>query len=185
MEKLISDLLYFSRIGRDNLVINNTDLNLIIDDLQETMADTFKNTNTALHIEKTLPAVSCDTVRMTEVFRNLITNAIKYNKSEEKIINVGVKEDGKTFYVRDNGIGIKKEFHKNVFRIFKRLNSDEEFGEGSGSGLTFVKKIIEQHNGKIWVESEEGQGTSFCFTLNIHRAVSNEDNSSTETKEVA
>jgi signal transduction histidine kinase len=113
-----------------------------------------------------LPIIRCDTVRVTSVFQNLILNGIKYNDSPEKIIEIGFTDDKKTvFYVRDNGIGIAPEHHELIFRLFKRLNGPGKYGEGTGAGLTFVKKIIERHGGKIWVESSPGCGTTFYFTL--------------------
>jgi light-regulated signal transduction histidine kinase (bacteriophytochrome) len=110
---------------------------------------------------------------MMTVFQNLITNAIKYNDSEEKIIEIGADDggdhtadvSGPVFHVRDNGIGIDDAFKDEVFRIFKRLNAEKAYGEGTGAGLTFVKKIIENHGGKIWLESAPGEGTTFYFTL--------------------
>jgi light-regulated signal transduction histidine kinase (bacteriophytochrome) len=107
---------------------------------------------------------------VTEVFRNLITNAIKYNTSPEKRIEIGV-EAGKSaraasiFYVRDNGIGIEPRFFDDIFRIFKRLNEEDDTARGTGVGLTFVKKIVERHGGRIWLESQPGAGTTFYFTL--------------------
>jgi len=107
---------------------------------------------------------------------NLITNAIKYNNSKVKIINIGfkpaedyeyVKDSGSkyVFYVEDNGIGIAHEHYDDVFRIFKRLNYEDENTRGSGVGLTFVKKIIQRHGGVIWLDSMEGSGTTFYFTI--------------------
>ncbi|MGH1350792.1 MAG: sensor histidine kinase, partial [Methyloligellaceae bacterium] len=92
-------------------------------------------------------------------------NGIKYNSREDKKIEVGYRTDDNSFFVRDNGIGISKEFHNDVFRIFKRLNRHKAFGGGSGAGLTFVKKIVENHGGRIWIESEGDLGTTFYFTL--------------------
>ena len=114
---------------------------------------------------------------MMTVFQNLITNAIKYNDSEEKMIEIGVDDRGDrapdaswpVFHVRDNGIGIDGVFKEDVFRIFKRLNAEKTYGEGTGAGLTFVKKIIENHGGEIWLESTPGEGTTFYFTLDRGR----------------
>ena len=111
---------------------------------------------------------------MTEVFRNLITNAVKYNDKPERIVEVGFLEnitaphgtEKNVFYVKDNGVGIEREFYEEIFRMFKRLqNPVAEKERGTGAGLTFVKKIIERHKGRIWLESEMGKGTTFYFTL--------------------
>lgn len=109
------------------------------------------------------------------MFRNLITNAIKYNDKPKKVVEVGLIEQpidsdhspAQVFYVKDNGIGIEPVFYDDVFRIFKRLNSEDDDVKGTGVGLTFVKKIIERHNGSIWLESEPGVGTTFYFNLDL------------------
>jgi len=170
MEKLVNDLLYFSRLGRQELAIQSTDINHVIADIESTLDVMLEEHHVQITIPETLPTITCDRLRVTEAFRNLITNAIKYNDKPEKIIEIGFLSqfEGFThvFYVKDNGIGIPVEFYNEVFRIFKRLQSsktNEE--EGTGVGLTFVKKIIERHGGRIWLHSEMGKGTSFYFTL--------------------
>ena len=97
----------------------------------------------------------------------MITNAYKYNRSEVKTIDISCsyKSGTWTFSVKDNGIGIDKRFDTDVFKIFKRLNSPKQFGEGTGAGLTFAKKIVEQHKGQIWFEPIAGGGTCFYFTI--------------------
>jgi signal transduction histidine kinase len=104
----------------------------------------------------------------------LITNAVKYNDKAEKVIEIGFALARRTpngvlahnvLYVKDDGRGIDREFHAEIFRIFKRLQSNKETDEGTGVGLTFVKKIVERHGGQIWVESELGKGATFFFTL--------------------
>jgi PAS domain S-box-containing protein len=177
MERLVNDLLYFSRLGRQELAIQPTDMNEVIHDI-ESMLDVFlEERQGRIVIPRKLPTVTCDKTRITEVFRNLITNAIKYSDKPEKIVEIGFKEnfplpDGKgfkeVFYVKDNGKGIPPEFSDEIFRIFKRLQSSKDSAEeGTGVGLTFVKKIIERHGGEIWLESEVGKGTTFYFTLGL------------------
>ena len=106
-------------------------------------------------------------MRIAEVFRNLISNAMKYSNKKERHINIGVDYSGQSsiFYVRDNGIGIPEHLQDKVFRIFKRLHTKDAYGGGTGLGLTIVKKIIERHGGEIWLESEIDRGTTFYFTL--------------------
>ena len=115
---------------------------------------------------------------MAEVFRNLITNAVKYNDSKERTVEIGCQDAPRTagiataapvFYVKDNGKGIDPEFHEDIFRMFKRLQKSSDTEEGTGVGLTFVKKIVERHGGRIWLESELGKGTTFYFTLEASR----------------
>jgi signal transduction histidine kinase len=114
-------------------------------------------------------------VRLGEVFANLITNALKYNDKPQRWIEIGVVDTPRavggdaareqTFYVRDNGIGIPDRHLATVFRIFKRLHARDEFGGGTGAGLTIVRKIVERHHGRVWIESTPGQGTTVFFTL--------------------
>lgn len=171
METLVNDLLYFSRIGNQALAIKEIDLNHVIEDIASMMDTTLIVENAKILIPQKLPTIACDVLRITEVFRNLITNAIKYNKKEYKIVEVGFNQvDNKTrkefvFYVKDNGIGIPEKYHQDIFRIFKRLNDEEDHVKGTGVGLTFVKKIIERHGGHIWLESELNLGTTFYFTI--------------------
>lgn len=167
MERLVDDLLYFSRLGRQELAVQLTDLNQIIRDIELMLETTLHDANATIKIPRPLPSITCDVPRVTEVFRNLISNAIKYNKQEKKSIEIGVVENERptTFYVKDNGIGIEERFFSDIFRIFKRLNEEDDTVKGTGVGLTFVKKIIERHGGKIWLNSAPNKGTTFYFTL--------------------
>lgn len=169
LEKLIDNLLYFSRLGRQDLAIRKTDLNEIVHDILNMIDTLMDEQNVTVRIASSLPSVVCDEYRVAEVFRNLITNAIKYNDSTEKIIEVAYHPEHSgqkdVFSVKDNGIGIAPDFYDDVFKIFKRRNLEEDATKGTGVGLTFVKKIIERHGGTIWIESEVGLGTTFYFTL--------------------
>ncbi len=180
MEQLVDDLLYFSRLGRGDLAVKRVDLNGVIKDIEMMMEATLQEHNAAIIVPKPLPSIVCDVPRVTEVFRNLITNAVKYNKSEHKQVEIGCTTmtelapeapDEPVFYVRDNGIGIPAQFHREIFRIFKRLNEEDDTERGSGVGLTFVQKIIERHNGRIWLESAVGEGTTFYFTLHCTQGI--------------
>jgi signal transduction histidine kinase len=175
MERLVNDLLYFSRIGRAELAVQETDLNNVIVEIRQMMEALLTERHARIIVPRPLPHIICDKPRVTEVFRNLITNAVKYNDKADRRVEVGFLETVKTreglehnvFYVKDNGIGIEAEFHEEVFRIFKRLQNASDGQEaGTGVGLTFVKKIIERHGGRIWIESEPGKGTVFYFNLN-------------------
>ena len=175
MEQLVSDLLYFSRLGRTELAVQDTDPNHIIMDIQQMLDPFLKERNAHITVPKPMPRIVCDRLRITEVLRNLITNAVKYNDKPERRVEVGFLDTVKTphglernvFYVRDNGVGIDAEFHEEIFRIFRRLaRSTEEKEDGTGTGLTFVKKIIDRHHGRIWLESEPDKGTTFYFNLN-------------------
>lgn len=171
MEELIDTLLYYSRLGRSELAFKNTNLNKILQDTLELIEPVIKDNNATVEIHDKLPTIPCDKVRTGEIFRNLIVNAIKYNDSENKHIEVGCTTDHKeytgqnVFYVADNGIGIDEKHRDIVFKMFKRLHGRDDYGGGTGSGLAFVKKIIDRHGGKIWIESNKDQGSVFYFTL--------------------
>jgi PAS domain S-box-containing protein len=174
MEQLINDLLYYSRLGRTELAIRETDPNDIVNEIKQMLDSSMPDHRTSITIPKEMPVIVCDKPRITEVFRNLITNAIKYNDKPERKIEIGFIPEVNTrngieknvFYVKDNGNGIAEEFHQDIFRIFKRLhNTSRDKEESTGVGLTFVKKIIERHNGHIWLESEPQKGSTFYFTL--------------------
>ncbi|WP_085907613.1 sensor histidine kinase [Kiloniella majae] len=170
MEKLIDNLLYFSRLGRQDLAIQQTNINDLIGEITGMIDTLIEEEAVQINIIKPLPSIICDRHRIAEVFRNLITNAIKYNDKPEKLIDIDFlpEKDGRenVFSVKDNGIGIAPEYHADIFKIFKRLNVEEEKARGTGVGLTFVQKIIERHKGEIWLESEPDLGTTFYFTIN-------------------
>jgi signal transduction histidine kinase len=114
-----------------------------------------------------LPWISCDPIRTSAIFQNLIANAIKFNDSVQKQIEIGCLEGSvATFFVRDNGIGIPPQHQENIFTIFRRLHPRDAYGGGSGAGLTLTRKHIEKHGGRLWLESSADQGTTFFFTLN-------------------
>jgi light-regulated signal transduction histidine kinase (bacteriophytochrome) len=113
-----------------------------------------------------MPSIVTQRIMMYQVFSNLISNAIKYNNKPRGIIAIDCLEDEADyiFSVKDNGPGIDKDFHEKIFVIFQTLQSRDKI-EGTGIGLTIVKRIIEEQGGKIWVESEPGVGATFSFRL--------------------
>ncbi|HKV07749.1 MAG TPA: ATP-binding protein, partial [Thermoanaerobaculia bacterium] len=173
MESLIDSLLHFSRLGRVDLAIDQVDLNAIVREAVDSLDINLKEAGIELRIPRRLPTVRADRARVGEIFYNLIVNAMKYNDKEKKWIEVGYldPEEGHppVFYIRDNGIGIQEKHFDSVFRIFKRLHARDKYGGGTGAGLTIVKKIVERHSGRIWVESAYGEGTTFYFTLEEDR----------------
>lgn len=177
MGKLIDDILEYSKLKNKELVIKEVDLNRVIEDIEITLENKILENNVEIIIPKKLPITICDQVTITEALRNLISNAIKYNKSNKKIIEIGFKEENTDciFYVKDNGIGVEKKFFDIIFAPFKRLDNIDQIIEGSGVGLHFVQRIIQRHGGKIWVESDLGKGATFYFTLGNNQ-LSNRDN---------
>ncbi|PYQ56741.1 MAG: hypothetical protein DMF53_24620 [Acidobacteria bacterium] len=168
METLIDSLLQYSRLGRVDLAIDRVDLNEIVAESLDSLAISLREEKVEVRVPRPLPVVRADRVRVGEIFQNLIVNAMKYNDKAEKWIEIGWRKnpDGPpVFYVRDNGIGIPEKHRDAVFRIFKRLHGRDKYGGGTGAGLTIVKKIVERHHGRIWVESSAGEGTAFYFTL--------------------
>jgi signal transduction histidine kinase len=163
MEILIDSLLHFSRLGRVDLAIDDVDLNEVVVEVLDSLGIHLQENHVAVRMPHPLPVVRCDRVRVRELFYNLILNAIKYNDKAEKWIEIG--STAGALYVRDNGIGIQEKHFDAIFRIFKRLHGRDKFGGGTGAGLTIVKKIVERHNGRIWVESTYGEGTTIYFTL--------------------
>lgn len=183
MENLIDSLLHYSRLGRTELFLHNTNLNEIINNVVDVLKISY-NKDVDVRIPRKLPIIRCDKIQINELFSNLISNAFKYNDKLEKWVEIGfidpvidVEEYQKyysdrsdseapiIFYVKDNGIGIRAKHLETIFRIFKRLHAPNKYGGGTGAGLTIVKKIVERHNGQIWAESTFKCGTTFYFTL--------------------
>jgi light-regulated signal transduction histidine kinase (bacteriophytochrome) len=167
MTALIDCLLALSRLGSAPLPMEAVDLNKLVDELCEDLAPSLQALQVRVLRIGSFPLVIGNPLRLREIFQNLIINGGKYNDKPEKWVEVGCqkREDEPVFYVRDNGIGIPFHHRENVFRIFKRLHEQDKYGGGTGAGLTIVKKIVERHHGRIWLESTEGEGTTFFFTL--------------------
>ena len=169
MQRLISDLLKFSRLAQQKNPMTAVGLNSMLMHVRLNLQYALDAKKVDLRVDK-LPTVVCDATAMTEVFHNLISNAIKYNDKSPPVIEVGSRETVNPdtnqveheFFVRDNGLGIKKEYFEKIFQIFQRLQRDED---GTGIGLTIVKRVVEWHGGRVWLESEENNGTTFYFTL--------------------
>ena len=122
--------------------------------------------NIEITIENELPVIECERTRIMQVFQNLLSNAVKYmDKPQGRVRIVCVEEDGFwKFGVADNGPGIEEKHFERIFKIFQTLSPRDEF-ESTGVGLTVIKKIVELYDGRIWVESEPGKGSTFFFTL--------------------
>lgn len=167
MKCLIDDLLTLSRISRISESFKPIDIESILTEIKLDLEYTIQLKNVKLIVQESLPKVFGNETQMKVLFRNLISNAIKFNNKQNPTIEIGYEIFGKErykYFVKDNGIGIEEKYYEKIFVIFQRLHSRGEF-EGTGAGLAIVKKIIEMHRGNIWVESNLGEGTTFNFTL--------------------
>jgi PAS domain S-box-containing protein len=165
MRDLINDLLAFSRIESSKKSLKKIDMNTIFDTVLFGMNRA--NAESGVEITKdNLPVVLADETHMVQLLQNLIGNGIKFHGTKKVKIHVGVKDEGKEyiFSVKDNGIGIEPQYFEKIFVIFQRLHGRDEY-PGTGIGLSICKKIIERHNGRMWVESEPGKGSVFYFTM--------------------
>ncbi|MCA9728946.1 MAG: PAS domain S-box protein [Candidatus Eisenbacteria bacterium] len=183
MDQLIAKLLDYSRRGRAELDLEPLPLDEIVQDVELDLDVMIRERDAEIRKPQPLPIVIADRSMMTELYANLIGNALKYTDKEERWVEVGCLSPdatdetlapraepvpvgrGPVFYVRDNGIGIDPEHWTSVFRVFRRLHAKDAFGGGTGAGLTIAKKIVERHRGKIWLESVPGEGTTFYFRL--------------------
>ena len=165
MQGLINDLLSFSRIGTRGQKFSEVDFNQVIGRTISNLSISIQEKN-ALIVNDELPSVYGDMSQLVQLMQNLIGNAIKFCDTNPRIkISSAEENNHYVFSVKDNGIGIEKNYFEKIFLIFQRLVSKEEYG-GTGIGLAICKRIIERHGGKIWVESEAGEGSTFYFTLN-------------------
>ncbi|MGM0440950.1 MAG: ATP-binding protein [Elusimicrobiota bacterium] len=167
MKNLIQDVLALSRISRIKNPYESVDPHKLIKEVRKRVRTLINEKNATVNVDDELPFVYCDKVKIKEVFYNLITNALKYNDKDKPVVEVDSTQDDEktTFIIKDNGIGIEEKDFEEIFQIFNRLHARNDFGGGTGAGLTVVKKIIDEHGGDIWVESEKGEGTTFYFTI--------------------
>lgn len=166
MSANIDDLLEYSRIGRKYTTVEQTNLNELLDEVIQNLTSIIEVRDAQISVEE-LPTLPVVPVAIKMLFQNLISNAIKYQPEGQKpMVNIAAKEheDHWQFSVADNGIGIDPEYHGQIFRVFKRLHTHEEYS-GNGMGLAICKKIVEQHGGKIQVVSQTDMGSKFKFTI--------------------
>ena len=181
MDRLIDALLKFAQMRQADITIREIDIQKLVESVAEILRISRDDMRFKVLYPRPLPVVVGDPVLLHELFSNLLSNALKYNDSDPKVIEIGyltpdeqhqqsnlpfLKRKNKTLYfVKDNGIGIKSRHQKTIFRLFKRLHARNRYGGGTGAGLTIVKKIIERHGGEIAVSSEPDKGTTFWFSL--------------------
>ncbi|MGZ7120297.1 MAG: sensor histidine kinase, partial [Methanobacterium sp.] len=168
MQTLINDLLQYSRVTTKGKEFRSVDVNEVLDTVFSNLKTNIDENNAEITVDN-LPIVIADGSQLVQLFQNLIGNAIKFKKPDEppKIHISAHKEDNEyLFSVSDNGIGMESQYAERIFVIFQRLHTIDEY-KGTGVGLSIAKKIVERHGGRIWVESELGEGSTFYFTLPI------------------
>ena len=165
MQKLINDLLKYSRVDTHGENMEPTDCNTVVTHALSNLNKAIEEAKAVVNIDH-LPTIQADYTQLVQLFQNLISNAIKYHgeKQPEVLIRATDKGEYWLFSVRDNGIGIKNEYFGKIFVIFQRLHNKDQY-PGTGIGLSICKKIVERHNGRIWVESKPGVGSTFYFTI--------------------
>ncbi|MGE5351826.1 MAG: response regulator [Syntrophothermus sp.] len=166
MQELIKDLLSYSRLSNIQNKLESVDLNEVCTDAIANLKSAIEESDAQIKTE-TLPSVKGVRAQMLQLFQNLISNAIKYRSPERTpVIEVGYEQKANkfVFFVKDNGIGIEKDYFDRIFIIFQRLHDRGSY-PGTGIGLTICKKIVERHGGRMWVESEVDKGSAFFFSL--------------------
>jgi PAS domain S-box-containing protein len=167
MSKLIKGLLDYSRAGTDSAAFQATDCQATLEQALANLQAFIEESGASITHDP-LPTVTADASQLTRVFQNLVANSIKFRGDRPPKVHVGAeRQDGRSawlFSVRDNGIGIEPQYAERIFIIFQRLHTRDEY-PGAGIGLAMCKRIVERHGGRIWVESEPGQGSTFYFTL--------------------
>ena len=158
-----SSTIFFLRVGIET-TFADTDLNLVLKDVGPPQVAIQQSGATLTH--DAMPTIAADQVQMTQLFQNLIANGMKFRRSAAPRIHVGAsrKDEEWLFTVKDDGIGIERQYFERIFLLFQRLHTRREY-PGTGIGLTICKKIVERHGGRIWIESVPGEGSTFFFTV--------------------
>lgn len=165
MQQLIQDLLSYSRVTTRGKALHFTQAEAACSSAIENLRESIRESNAEVSVGS-LPGVFADATQLTQLFQNLIGNAIKYRTERVPEIRVAAKANGTEwiFTVQDNGIGIEAQYFERIFQMFQRLHTRKEYS-GTGIGLAVCRKIVERHEGKIWVESQPRQGSTFLFTI--------------------
>jgi len=165
LDAMIMDLLEYSRLANKEMLFTDVDMQDVIEKVIGNLSFLIEENNAHVTYDL-LPNIRADENQMVRLLQNLIENAIKYRREETPQINIFAnKQDGTVvFGVKDNGIGIDPQHLERIFTIFKRLHTHEEY-EGTGIGLALAQRIVHQHGGEIWAESEPGKGSTFHFRI--------------------
>ncbi len=167
MKHLVQDLLAFSRAGRAAVKMESVSLDSCLEHALDALRMRIEETDAVIH-RQALPTVMGDATLLTQLYQNLLGNALKFVGSNQPVIDIVVQREGDmwTLSIRDNGIGIEPEYMEQIFKPFKRLHGMAEY-EGTGIGLSICQKAVERHGGRIWVDSQPGEGSHFQFTLPV------------------
>jgi light-regulated signal transduction histidine kinase (bacteriophytochrome) len=165
MKQLIEDLLAYSRVGTHGKAFQEIDCEAALQKALVNLRATINDSGVALTNDP-LPAVEADASQLVQLFQNLIGNAIKFRGSNAPSVHISAEDGGEAwlFGVKDNGIGIDPQYFDRIFMVFQRLHGKAEY-PGTGIGLAICKKVVDRHGGRIWVESQQGHGSKFCFAL--------------------
>lgn len=171
MQALIQDLLLYCRAGQNEQTWISIDLKEIVQQVIQDLHETIEINNAIITV-KNLPIVQVNPTEINQLFQNLITNGLKFcsQAQPEIVIDTKLVEQKWLISVQDNGIGIESQYHQEIFKVFQRLHSQEQY-PGTGVGLAICQKIVQRYGGKIWVESELGKGSTFYFTLPLKNSV--------------
>jgi len=165
MQQLINDLLTYSRVNTRGEPLAPMKLEDALQRAMQNLSYVREDSGGTITYDE-MPTIVADELQMTQLFQNLIGNALKFHGKEAPKVEVSAvrKDDNWIVSVRDNGIGIDPKYRDRIFELFQRLHTRDEY-PGTGIGLTIAKKIVQRHGGKIWMDSEPGKGTTFCFTI--------------------
>lgn len=168
MQELIDGLLKYSKTSADKMANTEINLNEVVENVLDNLETTITENHAVIEVEK-LPVLPGDKLQLSQLFQNLICNAIKYRSQHTPEIHIhynGTQGNHAFISVEDNGLGIPENKRDEVFKIFSRLHTIE--AEGAGLGLAICKKIVNNHKGNIWIENSQVQGSKFCFTLRLN-----------------
>jgi len=170
MGHLVDDLLSLSKVGRQELLLEDTQLDPLLRQVVEELAPEYAGREIEWQIAA-LTSAECDPGLIKQVFVNLVSNAVKYtSRREQAVIQVGetMQNDERIIFVKDNGAGFDMQYAGKLFGVFQRLHKAGDF-EGTGVGLAIAQRIIRKHGGRIWAEAELDRGATFFFTLGVPR----------------
>jgi two-component system, chemotaxis family, sensor kinase Cph1 len=165
LETMIDNLLAYYRLSSVPRAQSEVDLNAVAEQAIDTLWPMIERRRALVRVAGRLPPAAVDPTLLGTVLGNLIGNALKFNDSPRPSVEIGVTgRHPPTLYVRDNGIGVPREHHETIFALFSRLHSRKKY-DGTGLGLAIVRRIVESYGGRVWLESEPGQGSTFYFSL--------------------